>query len=94
MVLKEDVKNLGNRGDEVRVKAGYARNFLYPEKKAVYATESNRAKFKVDKESVDEAAAEKERQLQQIMQRISSVNLVFKRHTATKSDQTLHTSVT
>ncbi|DAZ99641.1 TPA: hypothetical protein N0F65_001878 [Lagenidium giganteum] len=94
MVLKDDVKNLGNRGDVVSVKAGYARNYLYPEKLAVYATEANVAKFKVDKESVDEAALEKERQLKQIIQRLTSVEVVFKRHTAAKTELTLHSSVT
>jgi ribosomal protein L9 len=51
MVLKQDVAKLGFRGEEVTVKAGYARNYLYPEKLAVYATEANLQKFKVDKES-------------------------------------------
>uniref|UniRef100_K3X919 50S ribosomal protein L9, chloroplastic n=1 Tax=Globisporangium ultimum (strain ATCC 200006 / CBS 805.95 / DAOM BR144) TaxID=431595 RepID=K3X919_GLOUD len=94
MVLKQDVANLGFRGEEVSVKAGYARNFLYPEKLAVYATEANLEKYKVNKESVDEADAEKERALKQIISRLSSVEVVFKRHTASKAEQTLHSSVT
>ena len=40
IILKEDVINLGYKGDIVNVKAGYGRNFLIPTKKAVLATES------------------------------------------------------
>jgi len=40
IILKEDVINLGYKGDIVNVKDGYGRNFLIPTKKAVLATES------------------------------------------------------
>ncbi len=40
IILKEDVINLGFKGDIVKVKDGYGRNFLIPTKKAVLATES------------------------------------------------------
>lgn len=45
VILLEKVRNLGKLGDEVRVKPGYARNFLLPYKKAVIANETNRAEF-------------------------------------------------
>ena len=40
IILKEDIINLGYKGDIVKVKDGYGRNFLIPTKKAVLATES------------------------------------------------------
>lgn len=40
VILKEDVINLGYKGDVVKVKDGYGRNYLIPQKKAVLATES------------------------------------------------------
>lgn len=40
IILKEDVINLGYKGDIVKVKDGYGRNYLIPTKKAVLATES------------------------------------------------------
>jgi large subunit ribosomal protein L9 len=40
IILKEDVSNLGYKGDIVNVKDGYGRNFLIPTKKAIVATES------------------------------------------------------
>ena len=42
IILREDVANLGTRGDVVKVAAGYARNFLLPKRMAVAATDSNK----------------------------------------------------
>ena len=42
VILREDIDNLGNRGEVVKVAPGYARNFLLPKRLAVEATESNR----------------------------------------------------
>ena len=41
VILREDIERLGNRGEVVKVAAGYARNYLLPKKLAVQATESN-----------------------------------------------------
>ena len=42
VILREDIDNLGTRGQMVKVAAGYARNYLLPKKLAVPATESNK----------------------------------------------------
>ena len=42
VILREDIDNLGNRGQVVKVAPGYARNFLLPRKLAVAATEANK----------------------------------------------------
>ena len=39
VILKEDVQNLGQQGDVVEVKAGYARNYLMPKRLAILFTE-------------------------------------------------------
>ncbi|KAL3668795.1 hypothetical protein V7S43_006089 [Phytophthora oleae] len=93
MVLKQDVPNLGFRGDEVSVKAGYARNYLYPERLAVYATAKNVEAYKVDKELVDESVLEKEYELEAIIHHLSNVEVVFTRHTEAKTDIKLHSEV-
>ena len=41
VILKEDINNLGNLGDVVSVKPGYARNYLVPNGKAAFATKEN-----------------------------------------------------
>jgi large subunit ribosomal protein L9 len=45
VILLERVENLGSIGDEVKVRDGYARNFLLPNKKALRANEANRKAF-------------------------------------------------
>ena len=42
IILKEDLKNLGYKGEVVNVKSGYARNFLFPQGKAIQATQTNK----------------------------------------------------
>ena len=45
LILLQRVENLGQMGDVVKVKPGYARNFLLPQKKALRASKDNRARF-------------------------------------------------
>jgi len=47
VILLDKIENLGNLGDKVTVRAGYARNFLIPGGKAKYATVQNIAEFEV-----------------------------------------------
>jgi len=50
VLLVENVTNLGVRGDIVNVKAGYARNFLLPRKKAIPVTSGNKRQIELEKE--------------------------------------------
>jgi len=59
IILLEKVVNLGNLGDIVRVKDGYARNFLIPGKKARRATKDAIAEFEVRRADLEKVAAEK-----------------------------------
>ena len=52
IILLEKIKKLGNIGDEVTVKSGYARNFLVPNNKALYATPENRKYFEEKKTDI------------------------------------------
>ena len=52
IILLEKIKKLGDIGDEVKVKSGYARNFLVPNKKALYATLENRKYFEEKKTDI------------------------------------------
>src|SRR5215813_13213995 len=51
VILREDIERLGNRGDVVKVAAGYARNFLLPKKLAVAATDSNKKIVEQEKQA-------------------------------------------
>lgn len=59
IILLEKVVNLGNLGDVVRVKDGYARNFLIPQRMARRATTSAVAEFEGKRAELEKAAAEK-----------------------------------
>jgi large subunit ribosomal protein L9 len=59
VILLERVHNLGNLGQNVNVKAGYGRNYLIPEGKAVYATRSNIEKFEARREELEKKAAQR-----------------------------------
>ena len=52
IILLEKIKKLGDIGDEVTVKSGYARNFLVPNNKALYATPENRKFFEEKKTDI------------------------------------------
>ena len=59
IILLEKVVNVGNLGDIVKVKDGYARNFLIPNKKARRATKEAIAEFEVRRAELEKVAAEK-----------------------------------
>lgn len=57
VILLENIGNLGGLGDKVDVKAGYGRNFLIPQGKAVPATRDNIAEFETRRAELEAAAA-------------------------------------
>jgi large subunit ribosomal protein L9 len=59
IILLEKVVNVGNLGDVVKVKDGYARNFLIPQRMARRATASAVAEFEVKRAELEKVAAEK-----------------------------------
>ena len=64
IILMEKVVNLGNLGDEVKVKDGYARNYLIPQGKAKRATEANRKVFEAKRAELEAAQQTKLAQAQ------------------------------
>jgi len=58
IILMEKVINLGSLGDVVKVKDGFARNFLIPQGKAKRATEANKAEFEARRVDLEKKAAE------------------------------------
>ncbi|ADJ63577.1 50S ribosomal protein L9 [Herbaspirillum seropedicae] len=59
VILLEKIVNLGGLGDVVRVKDGFARNFLIPQRKARRATDAAIAEFEAKRAELEKAAAEK-----------------------------------
>lgn len=78
VILQKDVKDLGKVGDLLNVKEGYARNFLFPRKMAVAATESKVHEYEHLKRvaEVKKKKAVAERQV--VIQKIQGITVTFK----------------
>lgn len=73
VILLEKVRNLGALGDKVKVKPGFARNFLVPKGKAVYATAVNLAKFEQRRAELEKTAAERHAKAEQRQAKLSAL---------------------
>ncbi len=70
IVLLEHVENLGNIGDVVTVKDGYARNYLLPSSKALRATKQNIEHFERERVAIEKLNAERKNDAEEIARRI------------------------
>jgi large subunit ribosomal protein L9 len=75
VILLEKVVNLGDLGDIVKVKDGYARNFLIPAGRARRATEANKAEFEARRAELEKAAAAKLALAQSLAEKMSGLTL-------------------
>ncbi|MCL1907919.1 MAG: 50S ribosomal protein L9 [Holophagaceae bacterium] len=75
ILLIENVPNLGVRGDVVRVKDGYARNFLLPRKKALPVTSGNKRQIELEKERNIKIRAKELASAQDLKTRLDAVSL-------------------
>jgi large subunit ribosomal protein L9 len=81
VILKEDVANLGHRGDVVRVAEGYGRNFLLPRKLALQATTSNKAVIEQMKASAVRRSASEKALAEALAAQLEPLTLAFTRKT-------------
>jgi large subunit ribosomal protein L9 len=79
VILTDEVRGLGHRGDVVSVAPGYARNFLLPKALALLATEGNTKRLKQEKRSYDARMASEEQQARAISEAMQGVKLVLKK---------------
>lgn len=75
IILLEKVANLGNLGDAVNVRSGYARNFLFPQGKAVPATAANVASFEARRAELEAQAQAKLASAQDRQAKIEEIEL-------------------
>ncbi|CAM5271818.1 50S ribosomal protein L9 [Thauera mechernichensis] len=75
IILLEKVVNLGGLGDVVKVKDGYARNFLIPQGKAKRATQANLAEFEARRAELERAQAEKLAAAQALAAKLEGVSV-------------------
>jgi len=79
VILKEDVANLGHRGDVVKVADGYGRNFLLPRKLALQATLANKAVIEQMKSAAARRSASEKALAEELVTKLEPVLLTFTR---------------
>jgi large subunit ribosomal protein L9 len=79
VVLTEDLQNLGKSGELVRVRPGYARNFLIPRGLAIGATAENVARIQHEKRVVEAKNAKSKVEATDLAQKLASVKLTIER---------------
>src|SRR5689334_24960080 len=79
VLLREDIDNLGARGEIVRVKAGYARNYLLPRKLAVEATASNVKQIEQERAALLKREAKERSTAESQADKIRALVLTFER---------------
>ena len=77
VILLERVENLGAMGSLVKVKPGYARNYLIPQKKALRATPDNVAHFEAQKAELEKRNAEKRADAQKVAKSLEGKTIVL-----------------
>ncbi|MAS40333.1 MAG: 50S ribosomal protein L9 [Porticoccaceae bacterium] len=73
VILLEKIGRLGNIGDRVRVRAGYGRNYLIPQGKAVFATQENVARFEARRAELEQLAAARLGEAQALADQIAQI---------------------
>jgi large subunit ribosomal protein L9 len=92
VILREHVDNLGRRGDVVKVAAGYARNYLLPQKLALPVTEASRRQIAREREKGEARDAEEKATADALAQRMAAVDISIARRVG--ENQTMYGSVT
>ena len=81
VILREDVDNLGNSGDLVTVKDGYARNFLIPRGLAALATPRNVRRLDHDKRVIAQRDLKRQKDAQALKARVEALSITIAKHT-------------
>lgn len=79
VILLERVEKLGQMGDEVRVKDGFARNYLLPKKKALRATKANREYFQNQKTQLEARNLERKKEAEAVAKKLDGKFFVLLR---------------
>jgi large subunit ribosomal protein L9 len=92
VILLERIERLGQMGDEVKVKPGFARNYLLPQNKALRATDANRKAFEGRRTQLEAANLEQRKEAEAVAGKLDGLKVVIVRQ-ASDNDQ-LYGSVT
>jgi large subunit ribosomal protein L9 len=82
VILLERVEKLGQMGQVVKVKPGYARNYLLPRKKALRATKQNLAYFDAQRSQLEATNLERRKEAEQVSEKLNGLAVVITRQAA------------
>ena len=77
VILADDIRGLGHRGDTVTVKPGYARNFLLPQGVAYEATDANVRRLKEEKKKYDEKMLQGKSVAEEAAQKVEGITVTI-----------------
>ncbi|MCB8879426.1 50S ribosomal protein L9 [Acidisoma cellulosilytica] len=77
VILLQRVPKLGQMGDRVKVKPGYARNFLLPQKKALRATKDNAARFEQERVHLEAQNLQRREEAQSVADRVRGLSVTL-----------------
>lgn len=79
VILLQRIEKLGQMGDVVRVKPGYARNYLLPQKKALRATKANREQFEAGRAQLEAQNLKRREEAERVAERVAGLSVVMLR---------------
>ncbi len=82
VILLERIENLGQMGDTIKVKPGYARNYLLPQNKALRATKSNLAYFETQRKTLEAQNLKRKEEAEKVAKTINGTKVVIIRQAA------------
>jgi large subunit ribosomal protein L9 len=84
VILKQDVENLGSKGDIVNVAPGFGRNYLIPKKIALEVTSSNMKMIEIERRALKKRLEKERQSFEGLIQKLNQVVLTFKRKSGEK----------
>jgi large subunit ribosomal protein L9 len=84
IILKQDVENVGRKGDVINVSAGFGRNYLIPKKLALEVTPSNVKMIEIERQSLKKKLEKERQSYQDVIRRLNEVTLTFSRKAGEK----------
>jgi len=77
LILLQRVEKLGQMGDKVSVKPGYARNFLLPQKKAIRANKDNLARFEATRAQLEAQNIQRREEAERVAERVAGLSVTI-----------------
>ncbi len=84
VILKQDVENLGRKGDIIDVAAGFGRNYLIPKRLAIEVTSSNIKMVEIERQALKKRIEKEKLSYQELIQKLNQTSLTFKKKAGEK----------